>query len=158
MDPDTEAAVNSSEKSRMSIVIHEAKYPEIEEEIREINRAIWTTHKVHVPSLEDATSIFVAKKPHEDKIIGLLDVRPYPNKPRIAEISYRVSPEHGGQGVATQLVELVSAEIQKSGEYDTLSASVIPGSASERVLIKAGFRVATVQPEKNRTKFYKNLS
>lgn len=157
MDQDTEAPAISPEKHKVSIVVQEVKYPEIEDEVGKINRAIWTAHQVHVPGLEDAATIFVARKPNESRIIGILDIRPLPNKPRTAEISYRVSPEDEGHGVATQLVELVSEEIKKGGEYDILSASVIPGSASERVLTKAGFQIADAQPERNRTKFYKNL-
>jgi ribosomal-protein-alanine N-acetyltransferase len=59
----------------------------------------------------------------------------------IVEIAYAVAPEHQGQGYATAAARALAVHAFESGQVRIVRAHTLPdGVASQRVLIKSGFR------------------
>jgi len=59
----------------------------------------------------------------------------------IVEIAYAVAPKYQGKGYATAAARALAAHAFESGEVRTVRGHTLPdGAASQRVLIKSGFR------------------
>ena len=59
----------------------------------------------------------------------------------IVEIAYAVAPKYQGKGYATDAARALAAHAFESGEVRTVRGHTLPdGAASQRVLIKSGFR------------------
>ena len=59
----------------------------------------------------------------------------------IVEIAYAIAPKYQGKGYATAAARTLAAHAFESGEVRTVRGHTLPdGAASQRVLIKSGFR------------------
>ena len=59
----------------------------------------------------------------------------------IVEIAYAIAPKYQGKGYASAAVRALAAHAFESGEVRTVRGHTLPdGAASQRVLIKSGFR------------------
>ena len=59
----------------------------------------------------------------------------------IVEIAYAIAPKYQGKGYATAAARALAAHAFESGEVRTVRGHTLPdGAASQRVLIKSGFR------------------
>jgi len=75
------------------------------------------------------------------RVIGSAGFKGRPDEDGVAEIAYRVEPEHQGRGYATEAATALTAYAFSSGQARVVRAHTLPeANASCRVLTKCGFR------------------
>ena len=74
-------------------------------------------------------------------VVGSIDTKDVPDATGTVEIGYGVDEPFRGQGYATEAVRLMVARVFATGQVERVVAETEDGNpASDRVLLKAGFR------------------
>jgi ribosomal-protein-alanine N-acetyltransferase len=78
---------------------------------------------------------------NENEFIGSCLLRPFENDPTILELGYTLEPQFWGQGLATEMVKTITDYgLANTSVKEIVACTDIPNIASQRVLLKTGFK------------------
>ncbi len=78
---------------------------------------------------------------NDNEFIGSCLLRPFENDPTILELGYTLEPKFWGQGLATEMVKTITHYgLANTSVKNIVACTDIPNIASQRVLLKTGFK------------------
>jgi len=77
---------------------------------------------------------------NDNEFIGSCLLRPFFDENEVLELGYTIAPKHWGQGIATEVVKVITGYGLSNTNINAIVACTdLPNLASQRVLLKTGF-------------------
>jgi ribosomal-protein-alanine N-acetyltransferase len=78
---------------------------------------------------------------NDNEFLGSCLLRPFDNDPIILELGYTFEPQYWGQGIATEVVKVITTYgLTNSTIKSIVACTDLPNHPSQRVLLKNGFK------------------